>query len=266
MIRTILFDLSGTLVDSADAFRAAEKHAQHRIFGDLRGKGAVSSEVVQPLGGAPRPAQPLLPQVSRDTFLAAYRKLRKQCQDVAANFPRPEMWAEVYRHFDREPDSRQLLAWELDYWESVRNATTLFPETIQVLERLRRDYTLGLVTNRQGPGVSEAHTLARFPELEQLFQVTVVAGEGDIPAKPNAAPFALCLERLGATADNAVFVGDDWQVDIIGARAVGIEAIWLKHHTVHRTWPEVGAEQPAPVIDRLDALLDLASVLDREMQ
>ena len=35
MIKALLFDFGQTLVDSADAFRAAEKEAQGRLFAEM---------------------------------------------------------------------------------------------------------------------------------------------------------------------------------------------------------------------------------------
>ena len=39
MIKAILFDFGQTLVDSADAFRAAEKEAKDRLFAQISGSG-----------------------------------------------------------------------------------------------------------------------------------------------------------------------------------------------------------------------------------
>jgi FMN phosphatase YigB (HAD superfamily) len=82
-----------------------------------------------------------------------------------------------------------------------------------------------------------------------------VAGEGGIPPKPDQKPFRLCLEKLEISASEAVYIGDDWRIDICGARDAGMHPIWLKHHSVQRNWPEV--EDSVPVITSLEKLLDL---------
>ena len=236
MTKAVLFDLTQTLVDSADGFRAAEKQAQARVFQDLN-------------------------TASWDDFLSRYRKLRKQFQETAQNYSRPDLWQQVYRDYQREGDTRLLEGWELDYWARVRAETVLFPETAAVLEKLAGRFLLALVTNKQGPAGRQNHSLSPFPELEKLFKVTVVAGQTHIPAKPDPAPFLLCLERLGVPAADAVYVGDDWRIDVCGARAAGIQPIWLKHHTVRRKWPDV--ETSVPVIERLDQLLEPDGILAR---
>ena len=60
-------------------------------------------------------------------------------------------------------------------------------------------------------------------------------------------------------ADAAVYVGDDWRMDVGGARAAGLHPIWIRHHSVKRNWPDVVPD--VPVIESLDALLELDFLL-----
>jgi FMN phosphatase YigB (HAD superfamily) len=134
-----------------------------------------------------------------------------------------------------------------------------FPEAMRVLEQLRQDYRLALISNTQGQAGDEGHRLQEFPELARCFEVIVISGEDGIPAKPDPEPFRLCLQQLGVEADAAAYVGDDYRIDVCGARAAGIRPVWLKHHAVTRNWLTGDAE--VPVITSLEPLLDLASVL-----
>jgi len=86
-----------------------------------------------------------------------------------------------------------------------------------------------------------------------------VAGESGVPPKPDPVPFLLCLERLGIHHSEALYVGDDWRIDICGARDVGVRPIWIQHQSVHRSWPAV--ETSVPIITTLDPLLSLKSIL-----
>ena len=79
------------------------------------------------------------------------------------------------------------------------------------------------------------------------------------PLTAPAAAFAACLEQLGVAAADAVYVGDDWRIDIRGARDVGLHPVWLKHHRVMRTYPEVDTD--IPVITSLTDLIPLLDVL-----
>jgi HAD superfamily hydrolase (TIGR01549 family) len=229
MIQAVLFDFGQTLVDSADGFRTAEKDAETRIFQDLD-----------------------LP--SWPEFLSHYRELRRELH-LRSNFSRLALWQAAYAHFDRASDTLFLLQMERDYWETVRSMTRPFPEACGVLERLVSRLRLGMVTNTQGQAYTAEHRLALFPELERFFQVVVVAGEGEVPPKPDPEPFRLCLEQLGVPAEEAVFVGDDWWIDIRGAQEVGLRPIWLQHRSVTRNWPPV--ETLAPIITSLEELPEI---------
>jgi HAD superfamily hydrolase (TIGR01549 family) len=229
VIKAVLFDFGQTLANSANGFRAAEKEAQTKIYSNLS-------------------------LTSWETFLASYRRIRKKFHERSI-LSRKAIWQAVYLHFNRKPDLGCIEKWEDGYWDTVKAYTTPFPETLPVLQGLAVEYQLALITNTQGQGASDNHRISSFPELERFFKVIIVAGEAGVPPKPDAAPFRLCLERLGVGPAEAVFVGDDWRIDICGASDAGIRPIWIKHYSVRRSWPEV--ETTAPVITSLNQLRGL---------
>ncbi len=235
MIKAVLFDYDQTLVDSANGFRFAEKQAQKNIFEDMS-------------------------DTSWDDFISFYRQLRKQFHG-ASNLSRKALWEEVCRHFDRPCDSFVLEKWEDHYWLTVKALTTLFPETLSTLESLTRKYKLAAITNTQAQAGSQKHRLIETPQLTNLFETVIVAGEAGIPPKPDQRVFQTCLKTLGIDPGQAVFVGDDWYTDICGAADAGIQPIWLKHHKLSRSWPEPDRKISVPVITKLDCLLDIDSIL-----
>jgi putative hydrolase of the HAD superfamily len=234
MIRAIVFDFGQTLVDSSEGFRAAEKEAQGKAFAAL---GLTDC----------------------GEFLELYRAIRSGFH-ARSLFSRAALLEAVFRHYRQDPDPLLLEEWETDYWRQVQRMTRAFPEAEGVLGKLLEGaYRLALITNAQGQQEEGKHRLGNYPELARLFEVIVVAGERGIPPKPDPAPFCLCLGKLGLAPGEAVYVGDDWRIDVRGAEAVGMQPLWLKHRLVQRNWPAV--ETAAPVIDSLDALLDVEDLL-----
>ncbi|MBX3026584.1 HAD-IA family hydrolase [bacterium] len=61
-------------------------------------------------------------------------------------------------------------------------------------------------------------------ELAPLLDVVVLPADAGA-AKPAAPIFALALARLGVAAGEALYVGDDAEDDIAGARAAGLRAV-----------------------------------------
>lgn len=52
-------------------------------------------------------------------------------------------------------------------------------------------------------------------------------------AKPHVGIFEAALQRVGASPDEAVMLGDSWEVDVIGAHRAGIRAVWLNRFKQH---------------------------------
>lgn len=75
-------------------------------------------------------------------------------------------------------------------------------------------------------------------------------------AKPHPAMFESCLKALGVTAGEAAMVGDRPELDIAGARAVGMRAIWKRPRDF------IGPPDPAPDAE-ISCLDELAPILER---
>ena len=236
MIRAMVFDFGQTLADSADGFRAAEKEAQRKACSAL---GLTDGEA----------------------FLAVYREIRSRFHS-RSDFSRKRILEALFRHYGRQPDSALLERWEAEYWEKVRAMTRIFPEAEKVLTALKNRYRLALITNTQGQTQTGKHRIGNYRSLTGFFEVMVVAGEGGIPAKPDPGPFLFCLAQLGIAPGEAVYVGDDWRIDVCGSEAVGMHPVWLQHRLVKRHWPEV--ETSAPVIDSLEGLVDIERMVGQD--
>lgn len=235
-IKAVVFDFGQTLADSSQGFRTAEAEAQKRLFSYL-GK------------------------TSWGDFIAIYREIRKTRQD-SSDFSRKDMWVQVCSRYGAASDRLLFEQLEKDYWNTVEAQTELFPEALSTLKELAARYRLALITNTQGQEQSGNHRISRFPSLKPLFREIIVAGGGGLPPKPHPAPFRHCVTRLDLYPREVVFVGDDWRIDICGAGSIGMQPIWLKHHSVKRSWPSVTAR--VPVITSLEELLGLESLLRAE--
>ncbi|WP_457552745.1 HAD family hydrolase [Desulfobacula sp.] len=234
-IKAIIFDFGQTLVDSADGFRSAEKTAKENIFSTLFSPGDDDQWQI---------------------FLAAYRQIRKRFHEESS-FSRYAIWQAVYDRFNYRADHEKLVQMEIEYWEIVKSRTTPFPETISVLEKLADRFQLGVITNTQGQKTFDTHRIALFPGIEKFFKVILVAGESGLPAKPDPRPFILCLAKMNIKPCEAIYVGDDFQKDVLGAGSVGMTPIWLKHFIVKRSWPDPENNTGFRIITDLNELLEI---------
>ena len=106
---------------------------------------------------------------------------------------------------------------------------------------------LGLITN--GSVRMQSRKLECLA-LRPLFD-TILISEAEGVHKPDRRIFDRALERLNTDPARAVFVGDDPDVDVAGARAAGMHAIWRRDPHVLRT---VAADT---IIDELGDIVSL---------
>jgi len=95
----------------------------------------------------------------------------------------------------------------------------------------QRGFILGLLTNMQ----KRAGLICRELGLEPYFDVVVTSEEAGA-TKPKPPIFRLALERTGVSAQEAVYIGDQYGTDVIGARGVGIKPVLIDRYDLE---PEV---------------------------
>jgi HAD superfamily hydrolase (TIGR01549 family) len=127
----------------------------------------------------------------------------------------------------------------------------LYPDVVSVLRLLHaRGYTLGVISDW---GISLGSILHAHG-LNQYFDFAVVSAALR-HAKPHPDLFETALRRADAIPDYAVHVGDSYVLDMLGARAAGIQGILIDRK---------GKLDPAvvdvPVIRDLYGLLDLLEI------
>ena len=90
---------------------------------------------------------------------------------------------------------------------------------IDLIRSLRGDYKLAVLSNAPS---GLARWLADW-QIGELFDVIVCSGDVGV-AKPDPAIFELTLDRLGISAEEAVFI-DDYPGHVAAAKDVGIHGI-----------------------------------------
>jgi putative hydrolase of the HAD superfamily len=146
------------------------------------------------------------------------------------------------------------LAADLDeMFRHARRAGELVdPDAGAVLDDLSRDHRLALVTN--GAPDVQREKLARAT-LTHYFAAIVISAEIDV-GKPDPRIFTTALDAIGATAGDAVMIGDSLPRDIRGAHNAGMRSIWVDRGDV------VAKPDDAVPDARVAALSQIRSCLD----
>ena len=213
-IEAVVFDLDGTLLDRRRSF-------QHFVRGQWE--------------RFPH----LLQTVDREQYVQTLVEL-----DRDGYAPRKSLFTELITRFKLPSGMAETLL--DDYRAGFPSACVLFSDAVQTLSLLRRSgLKLGLITNGSIPMQSrKLECLALSP----LFDTTLISDAEGI-SKPDRQIFHRALERLHTNPAQAVFVGDHPEVDVAGARAAGMRAIWRRDPNVTRLVEADG------VIDELSDLL-----------
>lgn len=112
---------------------------------------------------------------------------------------------------------------------SIGMRFTLFDDVLPTIEMLKeRSLILGLLTNIDRDINPICHELGLEPYLN--FIVTSVEVGADKPAPPI---FLTALQKAGVDAQEAVHVGDQYKIDVTGARRVGITPILIDRYNLY---------------------------------
>jgi putative hydrolase of the HAD superfamily len=137
-----------------------------------------------------------------------------------------------------------------DYIQSLK----LRPNATTVLEKLKPNFALGLVSNFTCAPV--IHTSLKKLELSQYFNAVLVSHDFGW-RKPSSRVFREVLRRLKVSGDEAVYVGDSPEEDIRGAQSVGMKTVFIPSQFYGLADLEKAAVRPDMKIDGLEEILEI---------
>lgn len=145
------------------------------------------------------------------------------------------------------------------YMQNRAKALKLFPESLDVLERLKSKYQLGLLTN--GPADIQRQEIAVL-QIEHLFDGIWIEGECKI-GKPLPKAFLNVEKELKLSPDEIMMVGNDAKDDIYPAIECGWKTAWIDRPNyvspgkAYEEKPRVKEDGPQPdlIVKDLDHLL-----------
>ena len=192
MIRALLFDLDQTLLDRTQSLLHFAQQQYHRFA-------------------------PHISHVAADRF----------CDRLIELDANGAVWKDrVYQQLVEEftivgVGCEQLLD---DYVTRFAESCVGFPHLHETLYALKtHGYALGVVTNGRSP--FQEQNIASLGIEHYFGAMLVSAAEG--VRKPEPEIFMRAARRLGVQTDEVVFVGDNPQTDIAGAKRCGMKTIWF---------------------------------------
>ena len=119
--------------------------------------------------------------------------------------------------------SEQLIGGVLNKMQQFKLNQVLFDDVVPALTQLKeRGLILGLVSNVD----HDITPLCNKLGLSSLLQVLVTSQDIGL-SKPHPEIFREALRQAGIEASEAVYVGDQYRIDVIGARDAGMKGMLL---------------------------------------
>lgn len=193
MIRTVLFDLDGTLLDRDASVKMFIESQYHRI-------------------------NKWVGHVPKSEYINRFIELDN----------RGYVWKDkVYQQLVQEFNVSEITWEELleDYVENFKSYCVPFSNLIRSLEELKKqNVMLGIITN--GFGQFQMDNICALG-IEEYFE-TILVSEWEGLKKPNPRIFHRALHKLGVRANESLFVGDHPFNDVKAAQEVGMIGIWKR--------------------------------------
>lgn len=102
-------------------------------------------------------------------------------------------------------------------------AICLYAETLDVLQTLRdHGLPLAVISNWSWDLEDRAHQVG----LASYFDLIVASARAGCD-KPHPEIFRRTLQALNVPPERALHIGDSYEADVVGARGVGMDALWL---------------------------------------
>lgn len=135
----------------------------------------------------------------------------------------------------------------LDFYGKNLNAkTTLFPNTKETLEKLQKKYKIALVTNKPHQFVNEI--LEHF-KIDSYFDYILGASD-KLAKKPEPDMLIESCKYFNIEAKDAVMIGDS-NNDILAAKSANIDTIAVTYGYSNE---DISSLEPTVIVDRLEQI------------
>ncbi|MCY4063154.1 MAG: HAD family hydrolase [Chloroflexi bacterium] len=139
---------------------------------------------------------------------------------------------------------------------NVVPGTVVFPDVPPMLRALQQaGIRLGIVTNASQPMAMRDAELERHGLIQYFPDCRISAADAGY-LKPDKRIFNCALEQMGTSPEETVFIGDNPEADIAGARSVGMNAVLRVTSRMETNGAHIAYHPRLRTMERLPAILD----------
>lgn len=152
---------------------------------------------------------------------------------------------------NRLPYKDAVKEYELEQVKWPGELEQLYEAVPQVLQALVGKYKMGIIAN-QSLGSEER---MRSWGILDYFEVVVASAEAGV-AKPDKRIFELALEQSGAAPQECCMIGDRLDNDIIPAKEMGMQTMWVRQSWFGKGNVELASEKPDVIVECLEEIVE----------
>ena len=117
------------------------------------------------------------------------------------------------------------------YYRSMYEIRKVYSDVIPTLAKLQaKGVRLGIISNTTNPEFMKDWERRHFG-LDAYFEFSIYSSA--VPyRKPHPSIFELAIHRLNLKPNKILFVGDNLKADVLGAKKVGMVAVWLNRNSL----------------------------------
>ncbi|MFB9769280.1 HAD family hydrolase [Lactiplantibacillus modestisalitolerans] len=146
--------------------------------------------------------------------------------------------------------------WAIQFQMAYQRALTniqLFDGLAATLTRLSHCFKIGIITN--GPAATQRNKLHQLQIEHYVHPDHIFISEELGIAKPDPSIFTTWAHQVGVRANEAVYVGDNAQLDVTSASHAGWQTFWFNHRENNQAQPAVIPDQIIQSAAELNELL-----------
>jgi putative hydrolase of the HAD superfamily len=174
-------------------------------------------------------------------FIESYHQFQEMKLVEYREYPNRERFMLMLRNMKLAPDENtDRLADEMAaaHMEGLASAVEFPMENEKILEYVKyKGYRMAVISNFDY--ARTAHALIDKFRIRHLFEKIVISEEVGW-RKPSPIIFRRAFDLLGIKPEVALMVGDNFKADVLGAKGVGMDTVWLenKNHAPDDRCPE----------------------------
>lgn len=231
MIKAIVFDLDDTLYDQQRPFQ----QALTSVWNDPAASGHVLTDLFE----AFKHMNDRVAQLETLTMTQVFDRMNS----VLDHHDLPALQHSVWLAF-----------W--DRYQAEAKNITLFKEIREQLQLLKDHYELGVITN--GESHTQNQKVERLDLNQWIKQPNMVISDEVGLRKPDPRIFTYFNRLLNLQANEVVYIGDNFEKDMVGAKKAGWHAFWFNHRHLDLPKadfiPDQTIESPVELAELLQAM------------